>query len=55
MTWFQQDDTGPQYARLVRNYLHEVILNHWIGRRGTIEWPARSSDLTPPDYFFGVT
>ena len=23
----------------------------WIGRRGPIEWPARSPDLTPPDFF----
>jgi hypothetical protein len=22
-----------------------------IGRRGTVEWPARSPDLTPLDYF----
>ena len=24
----------------------------WIGRRGFIEWPARSPDLTPCDYWF---
>ena len=22
----------------------------WLGRRGPIEWPARSPDLTPPDF-----
>ena len=24
----------------------------WIGRRGRIEWPTRSPDLTPLDFFF---
>ncbi|KYN06954.1 hypothetical protein ALC62_02077, partial [Cyphomyrmex costatus] len=23
----------------------------WIGRRGAIEWPPRSPDLTPLDFF----
>ena len=23
----------------------------WIGRRGPVEWPPRSPDLTPPDFF----
>ncbi|MBZ5796973.1 hypothetical protein K8353_43720, partial [Burkholderia contaminans] len=32
-------------------YLDEVFPNRWIGRRGRIEWPARSPDLTPLDYF----
>ena len=27
--------------------------HRWIGRRGVIEWPARS-DLTPLDYFLWV-
>lgn len=25
--------------------------NRWIGRRGFVEWPARSPDLSPLDYF----
>jgi hypothetical protein len=24
---------------------------HWIGRRGTIEWPPRSPDLSPVDFY----
>ena len=27
------------------------MMMRWIGRRGTIEWPARSPDLTPLDFF----
>ena len=25
--------------------------HHWLGRRGPLEWPARSRDLTPCDFF----
>lgn len=50
-TWFQQDGAAAHYARNVRNYLNVVFPGRWIGRRGSIEWPARSPDLTPLDYF----
>lgn len=49
--WFQQDGAPPHYALAVRQYLNEIFPNRWIGRRGPIEWPARSPDLTPLDYF----
>lgn len=50
-TWFQQDGAAPHYGRNVRNYLNAVFPDRWIGRRGAIEWPARSPDLTALDYF----
>lgn len=50
-TWFQQDGASAHYARIARDYLDIVFAGRWIGRRGTIEWPARSPDLTPLDYF----
>lgn len=49
--WLQQDGAPPHYARPVREYLDQIFPNRWIGRRGPIEWPARSPDLTPLDYF----
>lgn len=49
--WFQQDGATPHYALMVRTYLDEIFPNKWIGRRGTIEWPARSPDLTPLDFY----
>lgn len=52
LTWFQQDGAPPHYKRSVRDYLDEVFPERWIGRRGAIEWPPRSPDLTPLDYFF---
>lgn len=48
---FQQDGAPPHYAMAVRNYLNEVYPGRWIGRRGTIEWPARSPDFSPLDFF----
>lgn len=51
--WFQQDGAGPHYAIAVRQFLDNTFPNRWIGRRGQIEWPARSPDLSPVDYFFG--
>lgn len=49
--WFQQDEAPPHYQRNVRDYLNDIFPGRWIGRRGVIEWPARSPDLTPLDYF----
>ncbi|KAJ8913297.1 hypothetical protein NQ315_010964, partial [Exocentrus adspersus] len=47
-----QDEAPPHYNLIVRNYLDATFHNRWIGRRGTIEWPARSPDLSPLDFFF---
>jgi hypothetical protein len=38
LTW-QQDGAPSHYAHNVRNFLNETF-SDWIGRRGTIEWPA---------------
>lgn len=50
--WFQQDGAPPHYGRQVRQYLDETFPQKWIGRRGAVEWPPRSPDLSPLDYFF---
>lgn len=49
--WFQQDGAPPHYARIVRDRLNRTFPNRWIGRRGAIEWPPRSPDLNPLDYY----
>lgn len=49
--WLQHDGAPAHYHRSVREYLDEVFPNRWIGRGGTIAWPARSPDLTPIDFF----
>jgi transposase len=49
--FFQQDGAPPHFATIVRNYLHEQFPGRWIGRLGPIEWPPRSPDLNPLDFF----
>lgn len=49
--WFQQDGCPAHYGIEVRNFLNDSFPNHWIGRGGAINWPARSPDLAPCDFF----
>lgn len=49
--YFQQDGAPPHYHVEVRAWLDEHFPQRWIGRRGPIEWPARSPDLSPMDFF----
>ncbi|KAJ8953574.1 hypothetical protein NQ318_002996, partial [Aromia moschata] len=44
--WFQQDDAPAHYEVDVRQYLHTIFPNRWIGRRGSVQSP----DLTPMVY-----
>ena len=50
---FLLDGAPGHFARIARNWLSANFPNRWIGRGGDLtEWPARSPDLTPMDYFF---
>ncbi|GFT11903.1 uncharacterized protein NPIL_425361 [Nephila pilipes] len=49
--FFQQDGALPHYHRDVRSFLDGILPNRWIGRRGIVEYPPRSPDLTPLDFF----
>jgi transposase len=49
--YFQHDGAPAHYAKEVREWLDENFGGCWLGRRGPIEWPPRSPDLTPPDFF----
>ncbi|UYV75878.1 hypothetical protein LAZ67_13001645 [Cordylochernes scorpioides] len=53
--YFQLDGAPPHYHRDVRAYLDKNLSGQWIGRRGPIEFPARSPDLTPLDFFLWGT
>jgi len=48
--YFQQDGAPPHFHRDVRAYLDENLPGQWIGRRGAVEFPPRSLDLTPLDF-----
>lgn len=49
--YFQQDGAPPHYANICRNWLNLNLSGRWIGRRGSVEWPPRSPDLTIPDFW----
>lgn len=49
--WFQHDGAPPHFSLPVRNYLNREYGDRWIGRGGPVNWPARSPDLTPIDFF----
>lgn len=56
MFYFQQDGAPPHYHRDVRLYLDETLPGRWVGRRGAAaEYPPRSPDLTPLDFYLWGT
>ena len=50
--WYQQDGAPAHFGQQVRIFLDQNFPGQWIGRRGPIEWPPRSPDMTPMDFFF---
>ncbi|KAL4131065.1 hypothetical protein QTP88_008416 [Uroleucon formosanum] len=38
-------------AHIIRDHLNRVYEGKWFGTYGPIEWPARSPDITPLDFF----
>ena len=50
-SFFQHDGAPPHYGLIVRQWLDVQLPGHWIGRRGPEEWPPRSPDLTPMDFY----
>lgn len=50
--WYQQDGAPAHFGQQVRAFLNFTFPGQWIGRRGAIEWPPRSPDMTPMDFFF---
>ncbi|KAK2954616.1 putative transposable element tc3 transposase [Blattamonas nauphoetae] len=49
--YFMQDGASPHTAIDTRTKLNQTLPNRWIGMYGPMEWPARSPDMTPCDYF----
>ena len=49
--WFQHDGAPPHFADPVRAAITNTFGNRWIGRGGPVNWPARSPDLSPLDFF----
>ncbi|GFW60643.1 uncharacterized protein TNCV_569891 [Trichonephila clavipes] len=49
--WFQQDGATCHTARTTIDLLKDTLGDRLISRFGPVNWPPRSCDLTPLDYF----
>ncbi|GFX13424.1 putative transposable element [Trichonephila clavipes] len=49
--WFQQDGATRHTARATIDLLKDTFGDRLISRFGPVNWPPRSCDLTPLDYF----
>ncbi|GFX56182.1 DUF4817 domain-containing protein [Trichonephila clavipes] len=49
--WFQQDGATWHTARATIDLLKDTFGDRLISRFGPVNWPPRSCDLTPLDYF----
>ena len=49
--WFQQDGATSHTARVTIDLLKGKFGERLISRNGPVEWPPRSCDLTPLDFF----
>ncbi|GFU33224.1 uncharacterized protein TNCV_4157261 [Trichonephila clavipes] len=52
--WFQQDGATCHTARATIDLLKDTLGDRLISRFGPVNWPPRSCDLTPLDYFLWV-
>lgn len=50
--WFMHDGAPPHFSLDVRHHLNRKFPNRWIGRGGPVQWPSRSGDINPMDFFF---
>ena len=51
---FMHDGAPPHFSRVAKQFLNQHFANKWIGRGGSIAWPARSPNLNPLDFHLGT-
>jgi hypothetical protein len=49
--WFMHDGVPLHFSLVLRAFLNDRYPRQWIGRGGPTEWPARSPDLNPLDFY----
>ena len=49
--YFQHDGAPPHFRRTVTDFLNDNFPNMWIGRGSPNQWPSRSPDFNPVDYY----
>ncbi|GFT65002.1 uncharacterized protein TNCV_3615041 [Trichonephila clavipes] len=52
--WFQQNGATCHTARATIDLLKDTFGDRLISRSGPVNWPPRSCELTPLDYFCGA-
>ncbi|GFW39781.1 uncharacterized protein TNCV_2419471 [Trichonephila clavipes] len=52
--WFQQDGATCHTACATIDLLNDTFGDRLISRFGPVNWPPRSCDLTPLEYFCGL-
>jgi len=52
--WFQQDGATCHTPHATMDILHERFEDIVISRGGDVNWPSRSCDLTPLDFFLPI-
>ena len=52
--WWARDSAPPHRRITVRDRLQELCGNRVIALNQPVEWPPRSPDLTPCNFFFSV-
>ena len=53
--YFQQDGATPHTSNLSLDWLQRNFQKRVISRKTQFEWAPHSPDLSPPDFFCGVT
>ncbi|GFX62940.1 retrovirus-related Pol polyprotein from transposon 412 [Trichonephila clavipes] len=53
--WFQQDGATCRTARAIIDLLKDSFGDHLISCFGSVNWPPRSCDITPLDYFLWIS
>lgn len=49
--FYQHDGAPAHFSWSVRQHLDSEFGDRWIGRGGPVQWPPRSADLTPLDFY----
>jgi hypothetical protein len=45
------DGAPPHFFQIVRQHLNQTFGEQWTGSRSPVNWPARSPDLNPLDFW----
>jgi hypothetical protein len=48
---FQQDGVAGHFSVQTEQHLNTQFPDRWLGRGGSVSWPAISPDLNPLDFF----